>query len=114
MMGTVVVTNPSKWRTMKAYHLNDHYRCTTILTDEDLLDFEDGTRTIDSFFGANLTFHLEDGGAIVQHNRPWVNALIGSWDDLRDAEDAYALAAAEYAQNRQVVDVAQHYAEGTA
>lgn len=99
---------------MKAYDLNEHYRCTTILTDEDLLDFEDGTRTINSFFGPNLTFHLEDGGAIVQHNRSWVNALIGSWDDLRDAEDAYALAAAEYAQNRAIQDVADAYAGGEA
>lgn len=109
-----MMANPTKWRAMKAYDLNAHYSCTTILTDEDLLDFQDGARTIDSFFGANLTFHLEDGGAIVQHNRPWVNALIGSWDDLRDAEDAYALAAAEYAQHRAVQDVADAYAGGAA
>lgn len=113
MMGTVIVTNPTKWSNMHALHLNEYFSETVYLTDEDLLDIDDSPTDLDLFFGPHLLFHLADGGAILQHRRPAVTDFIAASDARAKAQNEWE-AAKQALSETVATHIVAHYAGGAA
>lgn len=113
MMGTVIVTNPTKWSNMHVIDLNQYFSEIVYLTDEDLLDIEDSPHDLDLFFGPHLVFHLADGGAILQHRRPETTAFIAASDARAEAQAEWEAAKDALSETVKQTIVA-HYAGGQA